>query len=52
MAAKEIRFEENARNKMLAGVNLLADTVKVTLVPERRYPKVLRAIRCERSRGT
>ena len=36
MAAKEIRFEENARNKLLAGVNLLADTVKVTLGPKGR----------------
>ncbi len=36
MAAKEIRFEESARNKLLAGVNLLADTVKVTLGPKGR----------------
>jgi chaperonin GroEL len=36
MAAKEIKFEEAARNKLLAGVNILADTVKVTLGPKGR----------------
>ncbi|MEJ0063206.1 MAG: chaperonin GroEL [Alphaproteobacteria bacterium] len=36
MAAKEIKFQENARNDMLVGVNMLADTVKVTLGPRGR----------------
>ena len=36
MSAKDIRFSEEARKKMLAGVNTLADTVKVTLGPKGR----------------
>ncbi len=36
MAAKEIRFSEKARASILAGVNVLADTVKVTLGPKGR----------------
>ena len=34
--AKDIRFNEDARKKMLAGVNTLADAVKVTLGPKGR----------------
>jgi chaperonin GroEL len=36
MAAKEIVYTEVARNKILAGVNALADAVKVTLGPKGR----------------
>jgi len=36
MAAKEISYSENARKRMLAGVNALADVVKVTLGPKGR----------------
>ena len=36
MAAKEVRFDTDARNKMLKGVNILADAVKVTLGPKGR----------------
>ena len=36
MAAKEIIFQEFARAKILAGVNTLADAVKVTLGPKGR----------------
>ena len=36
MSAKEIKFSENARASILAGVNILADTVKVTLGPKGR----------------
>ena len=36
MAAKEIRFSEDARGKVLRGVNLLADAVTVTLGPKGR----------------
>ena len=36
MAAKEIVYTENARNLILAGVNALADAVKVTLGPKGR----------------
>ena len=34
--AKEIKFGEDARKSLLAGVNKLADTVKVTLGPKGR----------------
>jgi chaperonin GroEL len=36
MAAKEIIYNENARSMILAGVNALADAVKVTLGPKGR----------------
>jgi len=36
MAAKEIKFEADARARMLAGVDVLADAVKVTLGPKGR----------------
>src|ERR1700722_6743737 len=36
MAAKEIRFSEDARARMLRGVNILADAVKATLRPKGR----------------
>jgi len=36
MAAKEIRFSEDARARMLRGVNILANAVKATLGPKGR----------------
>ena len=36
MAAKDVKFGNNARVKMLKGVNVLADAVKVTLGPKGR----------------
>src|SRR5687767_286119 len=36
MAAKDVKFSTEARNKMLRGVTLLADAVKVTLGPKGR----------------
>ena len=36
MAAKEVKFGRNAREKMLRGVDILADAVKVTLGPKGR----------------
>jgi len=36
MAAKEIRYDQKARESMLKGVNILADAVKVTLGPKGR----------------
>jgi chaperonin GroEL len=36
MAAKDVKFHDAARNKMVAGVNILADAVKVTLGPKGR----------------
>ncbi|NDV01869.1 chaperonin GroEL [Pseudoroseicyclus tamaricis] len=34
--AKDVRFDTDARNRMLKGVNILADAVKVTLGPKGR----------------
>ena len=36
MAAKDVKFGTDARNRMLNGVNILADAVKVTLGPKGR----------------
>jgi chaperonin GroEL len=36
MAAKDVQFGENARTKMIEGVNILANAVKVTLGPKGR----------------
>ena len=36
MSAKEVNFGDDARHKMLAGVNILANAVKVTLGPKGR----------------
>src|SRR5438067_11119292 len=36
MAAKLVKFSQDARDRTLRGVNLLADTVKVTLGPKGR----------------
>ena len=34
--AKDVKFDTDARNRMLKGVNILADAVKVTLGPKGR----------------
>ncbi len=36
MSAKEVKFDIDARNRMMRGVNILADAVKVTLGPKGR----------------
>ncbi|TDI75577.1 MAG: chaperonin GroEL [Betaproteobacteria bacterium] len=36
MAAKEVKFGDLARHKMVSGINILADAVKVTLGPKGR----------------
>jgi chaperonin GroEL len=36
MAAKEVKFSRDARERMIKGVNMLADAVKVTLGPKGR----------------
>jgi chaperonin GroEL len=36
MAAKEVKFGDEARQRLLAGVNVLANAVKVTLGPKGR----------------
>lgn len=36
MAAKDVRFDTDARNRMLKGINVLADAVRITLGPKGR----------------
>ncbi|HIO92016.1 MAG TPA: molecular chaperone GroEL, partial [Leucothrix mucor] len=36
MSAKEVRFGDDARTRMVNGVNILANAVKVTLGPKGR----------------
>ena len=36
MAAKEVKFSVDARDKMLHGIDILADSVRVTLGPKGR----------------
>ena len=36
MAAKDVKFSDEARQRMFAGVNVLANSVKVTLGPKGR----------------
>ena len=36
MAAKDVKFHDSARARIVAGVNILADAVKVTLGPKGR----------------
>ena len=36
MTAKDVKFGDSARQRMLKGVNTLADAVKVTLGPKGR----------------
>ena len=36
MAAKDVRFNGDARDRLLRGINTLANTVKVTLGPKGR----------------
>jgi chaperonin GroEL len=36
MAAKEVRFHDSARHRIVAGANILADAVKITLGPKGR----------------
>ena len=36
MAAKDIRFSRDARDRIVRGVDMLADTVRVTLCPKGR----------------
>ncbi|MBS7380520.1 MAG: chaperonin GroEL, partial [Bradymonadales bacterium] len=43
MAAKEIIFDEQARKKVLRGVNQIADAVKVTLGPKGRNVVIQKA---------
>lgn len=46
MAAKDVKFGNDARVKMLRGVNVLADAVKVTLGPKGRNVVLDKSFRC------
>ena len=43
MSAKVIKFSQEARERMLAGVNILADAVKATLGPKGRNVILIRS---------
>ena len=45
MAAKEVRFAADAREKMLRGVDILANAVKVTLGPKGRNVVIEKSLR-------
>src|SRR6202158_5383413 len=43
MAAKDVKFSQDAREKMLRGVDILANAVKVTLGPKGRHVVIEKA---------
>ena len=43
MAAKEVKFGDDARLKMMKGVNVLANAVKVTLGPKGRTAVIVKS---------
>ena len=45
MAAKDVKFDTDARDRMLRGVNILADAVKVTLGPKGRNVVIDKSLR-------
>ncbi|HCQ54076.1 MAG TPA: molecular chaperone GroEL, partial [Brevundimonas diminuta] len=49
MAAKIVKFNTDARDKMLKGVNVLADAVKVTLGPKGRNVVIQKSFGAPRS---
>jgi hypothetical protein len=58
MAAKDVKFNTDARDRMLRGVNILADAVKVTLGPKGRNVVIDKSFgaphhqgRCDRRQG-
>ena len=52
MAAKEVKFSTDAREKMLRGVNILANAVKVTLGPKGRNVVIQKSFGAPRSPRT
>ena len=46
MSAKDVRFGDDARQRMLAGVNILAEAVRVTLGPKGRNVIFDKSYRC------
>ena len=53
MAAKEVKFSLGARDRMLHGIDILADAVRVTLGPNGRNAAAIEAPSCSamRTRG-
>ena len=49
MAAKQVHFSTDARDKMLRGVNVLANAVKVTLGPKGRNVVIQKSFGAPRS---
>ena len=49
MAAKQVQFSTEAREKMLRGVNVLANAVKVTLGPKGRNVIIQKSFGAPRS---
>lgn len=49
MSAKEVKFSEDARSKMMKGVDLLANAVKVTLGPKGRNVVIQRSFGAPKS---
>src|SRR5574343_1250407 len=48
MGAKDVRFDTDARDRMLRGVDILADAVKVTLGPKGRNVVIEKSFRAPR----
>ena len=48
MSAKDIKFGDDARAKILSGVNILADAVKVTLGPKGRNVVLIKLLAPQR----
>jgi hypothetical protein len=51
MSARDVRFGDDARNRMLDGVNILAHAVEVTLGPKGRNVVLDKSYGAGRSRG-
>ena len=49
MAAKDVRFSQDARDRMLRGVNVLANAVKITLGPKGRNVVIEKSFGAPRS---
>ena len=49
MAAKEVKFGDSARSRMVEGINVLADAVKVTLGPKGRNVVIQKSFGAPRS---
>jgi chaperonin GroEL len=49
MAAKDVKFSQDARERMLRGVDILANAGKVTLGPKGRNVVLEKSYRCLRA---